>query len=111
MFYLASIFVSLLVTLSSFHVNAASWNEGNVPQLKGAKWFSFEDVQQCTRFFSHESQIGVGGYGKVSAVILYHFHFWMPCDIQASIMSKNLPYMVLGSSYLHLLLFNIQYQN
>ncbi|XP_048495564.1 leucine-rich repeat receptor protein kinase HPCA1 isoform X2 [Beta vulgaris subsp. vulgaris] len=43
----------------------SSWNEGNVPQLKGAKWFSFEDVQQCTRFFSHESQIGVGGYGKV----------------------------------------------
>ncbi|KMT18278.1 hypothetical protein BVRB_2g024420 isoform A [Beta vulgaris subsp. vulgaris] len=43
----------------------SSWNEGNVPQLKGAKWFSFEDVQQCTRFFSHESQIGVGGKSGV----------------------------------------------
>ncbi|CAO2817081.1 unnamed protein product [Amaranthus hypochondriacus] len=43
----------------------ASWNDGNVPQLKGARWFSFEDVKQCTGNLSHESEIGVGGYGKV----------------------------------------------
>ncbi|XP_057523661.1 leucine-rich repeat receptor protein kinase HPCA1-like isoform X2 [Amaranthus tricolor] len=43
----------------------ASWNDGNVPRLKGARWFSFEDVRQCTGNLSHESEIGVGGYGKV----------------------------------------------
>ncbi|XP_057523641.1 leucine-rich repeat receptor protein kinase HPCA1-like isoform X3 [Amaranthus tricolor] len=43
----------------------SSWNEGEVPQVKGARWFSFEDVKRCTNNFSHESEIGVGGYGKV----------------------------------------------
>ncbi|XP_021866986.1 leucine-rich repeat receptor protein kinase HPCA1 isoform X2 [Spinacia oleracea] len=42
-----------------------SWNRGNVPQLDGARWFSFEDVKQCTSNFSSGSEIGVGGYGKV----------------------------------------------
>ncbi|XP_021732401.1 probable leucine-rich repeat receptor-like protein kinase At5g49770 [Chenopodium quinoa] len=42
-----------------------SWNKGNIPQVKGARWFSFEDVRQCTSDFSSESEIGVGGYGKV----------------------------------------------
>ncbi|XP_021769122.1 probable leucine-rich repeat receptor-like protein kinase At5g49770 [Chenopodium quinoa] len=42
-----------------------SWKKGNIPQVKGARWFSFEDVRQCTSDFSSESEIGVGGYGKV----------------------------------------------
>ncbi|XP_074280043.1 leucine-rich repeat receptor protein kinase HPCA1-like [Silene latifolia] len=41
------------------------WNQGKVPQLKGASWFSFEDVKQCTNNFSAGSEIGVGGYGMV----------------------------------------------
>lgn len=59
--------LSLLVSLA-FYVNAVSWNRGNVPQLDGARWFSFEDVKQCTSNFSSGSEIGVGGYGKVDVV-------------------------------------------
>ena len=55
-------------TNHSGFLNIASWNDGNIPQLRGTKWFSFEDVKQCTSGFSLESQIGVGGYGKVDAV-------------------------------------------
>lgn len=43
----------------------ASWDQGNLPQLKGARWFSFEEVKQCADNFSDRSEIGVGGYGKV----------------------------------------------
>ncbi|KAL2939770.1 hypothetical protein RDABS01_011789 [Bienertia sinuspersici] len=42
-----------------------SWSDGDVPQLRGTRWFSLEDVKQCTNNFSHGSEIGVGGYGKV----------------------------------------------
>ncbi|KAL9231409.1 hypothetical protein vseg_006641 [Gypsophila vaccaria] len=41
------------------------WNQGKVPQLKGARWFSFEDVKQYTDNFSTGSKIGAGGYGMV----------------------------------------------
>ncbi|KAH9608427.1 hypothetical protein KSS87_017958, partial [Heliosperma pusillum] len=41
------------------------WNQGKSPQLKGARWFSFEDVRQCTNNFSAGSEIGIGGYGRV----------------------------------------------
>ncbi|KAK4402053.1 putative leucine-rich repeat receptor-like protein kinase [Sesamum angolense] len=47
----------------------ASWNpekeSGSVPQLQGAKWFSFEDLKKCTNNFSESHCIGSGGYGKV----------------------------------------------
>ncbi|KAJ8450511.1 hypothetical protein Cgig2_002196 [Carnegiea gigantea] len=43
----------------------SSWNQGNHPQLKGAKWFSFEDIKQFTDNFSERREIGNGGYGKV----------------------------------------------
>ncbi|KAL8527577.1 hypothetical protein ACS0TY_005436 [Phlomoides rotata] len=47
----------------------ASWNpekeSGGVPQLQGAKWFSFEDLRRCTDNFSESNCIGSGGYGKV----------------------------------------------
>ncbi|KAK4476790.1 hypothetical protein RD792_015950 [Penstemon davidsonii] len=47
----------------------ASWdpntNSGAVPQLKGAKCFSFEELKKCTNNFSDANAIGSGGYGKV----------------------------------------------
>ncbi|CAI9770179.1 unnamed protein product [Fraxinus pennsylvanica] len=47
----------------------SSWDpkkgSGSIPQLKGAKWFSFEDLKKCTDNFSESKCIGSGGYGKV----------------------------------------------
>ncbi|KAM3714957.1 hypothetical protein ACJW31_01G372100 [Castanea mollissima] len=38
---------------------------GGVPQLKGARCFSFEELKKHTNKFSEENSIGSGGYGKV----------------------------------------------
>ncbi|KAL0302952.1 UNVERIFIED_CONTAM: putative leucine-rich repeat receptor-like protein kinase [Sesamum radiatum] len=48
----------------------ASWapggnDAGGAPQLKGARWFSYDEVKKCTNNFSESNQIGSGGYGKV----------------------------------------------
>ncbi|XP_073122178.1 leucine-rich repeat receptor protein kinase HPCA1-like [Henckelia pumila] len=47
----------------------ASWEKnkdsGGVPQIKGAKCFSFEELQKSTNNFSEANEIGGGGYGKV----------------------------------------------
>ncbi|KAI3509114.1 hypothetical protein L1887_24140 [Cichorium endivia] len=49
----------------------ASWamdngtDAGDVPQLKGARWCSFEELKRCTDNFSERKIIGSGGYGKV----------------------------------------------
>ncbi|XP_062224553.1 leucine-rich repeat receptor protein kinase HPCA1-like [Phragmites australis] len=48
----------------------ASWgaggkDNGDVPQLKGARYFSFEELKKCTNNFSGIHEIGSGGYGKV----------------------------------------------
>ncbi|PKI74947.1 probable leucine-rich repeat receptor-like protein kinase At5g49770 [Punica granatum] len=40
-------------------------SSGSAPQLKGARWFSFEDLKKCTNNFSESNDIGSGGYGKV----------------------------------------------
>ncbi|EPS73565.1 hypothetical protein M569_01189, partial [Genlisea aurea] len=47
----------------------ASWDpntsSGGVPQLKGAKCFSFEELKRYTNNFCEMNDIGSGGYGKV----------------------------------------------
>ncbi|CAN0927774.1 Leucine-rich repeat receptor protein kinase HPCA1 [Linum grandiflorum] len=35
------------------------------PQLKGARWFSIDELKKCTSNFSGSNEIGSGGYGKV----------------------------------------------
>ncbi|KAL1335859.1 hypothetical protein HN51_030306 [Arachis hypogaea] len=52
----------------------ANWeqnpNSGAAPQLKGARWFSFEDLRKYTNNFSESNTIGSGGYGKVYQGVL-----------------------------------------
>ncbi|KAL1552159.1 leucine-rich repeat receptor protein kinase HPCA1-like [Salvia divinorum] len=53
----------------------ASWttggkDTGGAPQLKGARWFSYDEVKKCTNNFSESNQIGSGGYGKVYKGVL-----------------------------------------
>ncbi|KAL2227850.1 probable leucine-rich repeat receptor-like protein kinase At5g49770 [Sesamum indicum] len=53
----------------------ASWapggnDAGGAPQLKGARWFSYDEVKKCTNNFSESNQIGSGGYGKVYRGVL-----------------------------------------
>lgn len=47
----------------------ASWDPkqggGDIPQIKEARWYSFEDMQRITNDFSETNEIGRGGYGKV----------------------------------------------
>ncbi|XP_010653092.1 leucine-rich repeat receptor protein kinase HPCA1 [Vitis vinifera] len=48
----------------------ASWapsgkDSGAAPQLKGARWFSYDELKKCTNNFSESNEIGSGGYGKV----------------------------------------------
>ncbi|KAL6609763.1 hypothetical protein ACP70R_039732 [Stipagrostis hirtigluma subsp. patula] len=48
----------------------ASWgltqkDSGGAPQLKGARFFSFDELKNCTNNFSDTHEIGSGGYGKV----------------------------------------------
>ncbi|KAK7387638.1 hypothetical protein VNO78_22425 [Psophocarpus tetragonolobus] len=42
----------------------------SIPQLKGARRFSFEEVKKYTNNFSQDNDIGSGGYGKVYRGIL-----------------------------------------
>ncbi|KAG2664333.1 hypothetical protein I3760_16G077500 [Carya illinoinensis] len=48
----------------------ASWapsgnDSGGAPQLKGARWFSYDELKKCTNNFTESNGIGSGGYGKV----------------------------------------------
>ena len=59
-----------------FHPNPVHWDPKaasgrGMPQLQGAKWFSFEEIKKCTNNFSAENNVGSGGYGKVS------FHYFV----------------------------------
>ncbi|XP_073297453.1 leucine-rich repeat receptor protein kinase HPCA1-like isoform X2 [Primulina huaijiensis] len=40
-------------------------DSGGAPQLKGARWFSYDELRKCTNNFSESNKIGSGGYGKV----------------------------------------------
>lgn len=40
-------------------------DSGGAPQLKGARWFSYDEPRKCTNNFSESNEIGSGGYGKV----------------------------------------------
>ncbi|KAL5720648.1 hypothetical protein ACHQM5_013294 [Ranunculus cassubicifolius] len=40
-------------------------DSGGVPQLKGARWFSFDELKKSTNNFMESNEIGSGGYGKV----------------------------------------------
>lgn len=48
---------------------AVSWDSqgtsGDVPKLKGARFFTFDEVQKSTNNFSEINNVGSGGYGKV----------------------------------------------
>ncbi|KAG6672706.1 hypothetical protein I3842_16G073000 [Carya illinoinensis] len=49
---------------------SASWetsgnDSGGAPQLKGARWFSYDELRKCTNNFTERNEIGSGGYGKV----------------------------------------------
>ncbi|KAJ8752207.1 hypothetical protein K2173_003815 [Erythroxylum novogranatense] len=53
----------------------ASWassgkDSGTAPQLKGARWFSYDELKKCTSNFYENNEIGSGGYGKVYRGIL-----------------------------------------
>jgi serine/threonine protein kinase len=48
---------------------AASWarseEKGGAPRLKGARWFSHEELKRSTNNFAEANELGYGGYGKV----------------------------------------------
>lgn len=63
----------VLIMLSLF---SASWggtgtDNGGAPQLKGARWFSYDELKKSTNNFSETNEIGFGGYGKV---IIQEYH-------------------------------------
>ncbi|KAL8222865.1 hypothetical protein R6Q57_020264 [Mikania cordata] len=49
----------------SFELWDPSGTCGGVPQLKGARFFTFEELQEYTNNFSEFNNIGKGGYGMV----------------------------------------------
>ena len=56
--------------LNNLLYNLASWahsgkDSGVAPQLKGARWFSYDELKKCSNGFSESNEIGSGGYGKV----------------------------------------------
>ena len=63
--------MTLETDLNHFSEIPASWgaaqkDSGGAPQLKGARFFSFEELKSCTDNFADSHEIGAGGYGKVT---------------------------------------------
>nr|GLL26760.1 probable leucine-rich repeat receptor-like protein kinase At5g49770 [Ipomoea trifida] len=46
-------------------------DSGGVPQLKGARWFSYDELKKCTNNFSESNEVGSGGYGKVCMMLQF----------------------------------------
>lgn len=65
----------IITTVIIVLVLAATWdpnsNSGGVPQLKGARSFSFEELKKCTNNFAESNCIGIGGYGKVTFSLFF----------------------------------------
>ena len=61
--------------MSHLSSNAAKWDQrkgsGGIPQLKGARQFTFEEIKKCTNNFSDVNDVGSGGYGKVKSDSLF----------------------------------------
>ncbi|XP_024357802.1 leucine-rich repeat receptor protein kinase HPCA1 isoform X1 [Physcomitrium patens] len=50
----------------------ADWEkaqDGDAPKLKGARWFTFDDIKMMTNNFNEDNVLGEGGYGKVYKAI------------------------------------------
>ncbi|XP_011084699.1 probable leucine-rich repeat receptor-like protein kinase At5g49770 [Sesamum indicum] len=47
-------------------------DSGGAPQLKGARWFSYDELKKSTNNFSDNNLIGSGGYGKVYRGVLFN---------------------------------------
>lgn len=43
----------------------AKAEDGNAPQLKGARWFTFNDMRRMTNDFDDDNMLGAGGYIRV----------------------------------------------
>lgn len=80
---------------------AASWDpsksSGSVPQLKGARWFSYDEhkkfsydeLKKCTNNFLEDNELGSGGYGKVNhKTLLFSFFFLTLSDFLWIIFEK-----------------------
>lgn len=66
------------------NANAVNWelnnNTGKAPQLKGARWFSLEQLKKYTSNFAEANTVGSGGYGKVriNNILYLSFLFYIP---------------------------------
>lgn len=59
---MGSYFGFIFQNVGHFDLNRSS---GDVPQLKGARCFTYEELKKYTNNFSEANNIGSGGYGKV----------------------------------------------
>lgn len=76
---------------------SASWapsgkDSGGAPQLKGARWFSYEELKKCTNNFSDSNEIGSGGYGKVK-IQEFYWHLMKFCF---KLLMKDLIFFLYG---------------
>ena len=53
------------VVLSQVSWGSSGKYSGDAPQLKGARYFPYYELKNCTNNFSEHNEIGAGGYGKV----------------------------------------------